>query len=107
MLLMSLRVIIANRPRFSGLPMMTSEPSCKRGLHRLLHRVVGHLRFAADEHRDTRGMHGEDHVRVEPVLLVIAAFFRQEQRPVGRRFGRVVDRDGPRLSCRRQSPPPP
>ena len=38
-------------------------------------------------------MNAEDHVRVDAVLLVIAAFFGQEQRPVGGSLGGVVDGD--------------
>ena len=67
------------------------------GLHGLVHRVIGHLRLTADQHRDARGMHREDQLRVEPVLLVVAAFLRQKYRPVRGSLGRVIDGDVPQL----------
>jgi len=38
-------------------------------------------------------MDGEDQLGVEAVFLVVASFFRYEERPVGGGFGGVVDGD--------------
>ena len=48
------------------------------------------------EHRHARRMYGE-HLRVEPVLLVVAALLGEEQGLVRRSLRRVIDRDRLRL----------
>ena len=63
------------------------------GRHGLFQRVGRHHGFAADHHRDAGGMNREDQVRVEPVLLVVAAFFGDVERPDLAGAGGVVDGD--------------
>ncbi len=63
------------------------------GLHRLIHRIIGHRRLTAHQHRDTCGMHGKHQLCIQPVFLVITAFLCQKERPIRRRFRGVIDRD--------------